>query len=104
MKRILMVVGLVLLIASFALAGAPKSYQVTGPVLEFDGDNIIVQSIKDKTNWQLAVGKDTKITGEVKKGAKVEIHYTMIATSIEIKEPAKEKPAKPAAKEAPKKK
>jgi len=48
MKRILIVAGLVVLIASFALAGAPKSYQVTGPVLEFDGDHITVLKGKDE--------------------------------------------------------
>jgi hypothetical protein len=97
MKRILMVVGLVLLIASFALAGAPKSYQVTGPVLEFDGDHITVQKGNEK--WEIAFDKDVKVTGgEVKKGAKVTVHYTMKASAVEIKEAAKP------AKEAPKKK
>ena len=101
MKRILMVVGLVLLIASFALAGAPKPYQVTGPVLEFDGDHITVQKGNEK--WEIAFDKDVKVTGgEVKKGAKVTVHYTMKATAVEIKEAPKA--AKPAAKEAPKKK
>ena len=100
MKRILMVVGLVLLIASFALAGAPRSYQVTGPVLEFDGDHITVQKGNEK--WEIAFDKDVKVTGgEVKKGAKVTVHYIMKASAVEIKEAAK--PEKPA-KEAPKKK
>jgi hypothetical protein len=96
MKRIMMVVGLVLLIASFALAGAPKSYQVTGPVVEFDGDHITVEKGKEK--WEIAFDKDTKVTGgEVKKGAKVTVHYTMKASAVEIKEapkPAKEAPKK----------
>jgi hypothetical protein len=71
MKRILMVVGLILLIASFALAGAPKSYQVTGPVLEFDGDHITVLKGKDEKH-EIAFDKDVKVTGgEIKKGAKV---------------------------------
>ncbi len=101
MKRILIVVGLVVLIASFALAGAPKSYQVTGPVLEFDGDHITVLKGKDEKH-EIAIDKDVKVTGgEIKKGAKVTVYYKMIATSVEVKEPAKaEKPAK----EAPKKK
>ena len=100
MKRVLVMVGIVLLAASFALAGAPKSYQVTGPVLEFDGDHITVQKGNEK--WEIAFDKDTKVTGgEVKKGAKVTIHYTMKAAAVEIKEaPKAEKPAK----EAPKKK
>ncbi len=101
MKRGLMVVGLVLLIASFALAGAPKSYQVTGPVLEFDGDHITVLKGKDEKH-EIAFDKDVKVTGgEIKKGAKVTVMYKMVAVSVEVKEAAKEKPAKPA---APKKK
>jgi hypothetical protein len=100
MKRILMVVGLVLLIASFALAGAPKSYQVTGPVLDVKDDVVTVQKGNDK--WEIAFDKETKVTGgELKKGAKVTIYYTMKAASVEIKEAPKA--AKPA-KEAPKKK
>ena len=103
MKRIMMVVGLVLLIASFALAGAPKNYQVTGPVLEFDGDHITV--MKGKEKHEIAFDKDVKVTGgEIKKDATVTVHYKMIAVSVEVKAPPKaEKPPKPAAKEAPKK-
>ena len=40
--------------------------------------------------------KDTKVTGELKVGAKVTIMYTMTAVSVEVKGDAKgEKPAKP---------
>jgi hypothetical protein len=101
MKRIILVAGIVVLIASFALAGAPKSYQVTGPVLEFDGDHITVLKGKDEKH-EIAFDKDVKVTGgEIKKGAKVTVQYKMIAVSVEVKEPPKaEKPAK----EAPKKK
>jgi hypothetical protein len=100
MKKMLMMIGLVLLIASFALAGAPKPYQVTGPVLEFDGDHITVQKGNEK--WEIAFDKDVKVTGgKVEKGAKVTVHYTMKASAVEIKEAPKA--AKPA-KEAPKKK
>jgi hypothetical protein len=105
MKRILLVAGILVLIASFALAGAPKSYQVTGPVLEFDGDHITVLKGKDEKH-EIAFDKDVKVTGgEIKKGAKVTVQYKMIAVAVEVKEPAKaEKPAKEAPKEAPKKK
>jgi hypothetical protein len=99
MKQIVWVAGIVVLIASLALAGAPKSYQVTGPVLEFDGDHITVQKGNEK--WEIAFDKDVKVTGgEIKKGAKVTVQYTMKAVAVEIKEAAKEKPPK----EAPKKK
>jgi hypothetical protein len=100
MKRMIVLVGIVLLVASFALAGAPKSYQVTGPVLEFDGDHITVQKGKDK--WEIAFDKDTKVSGgDVKVGSKVTVFYTMKAASVEVKEAPKA--AKPV-KEAPKKK
>lgn len=96
MKRIFVLTGIVLLAASFALAGAPKSYQVTGPVLEVKDDVIVVQKGKDK--WELAKDASTKVTGDLKVGAKVTIQYTMKAAEIEVKEAPK------AAKEAPKKK
>lgn len=99
MKRMIMLVGVLLLVATFALAGAPKSYQVTGPVLEVKDDVIAVQKGKDR--WELARDKDTKVTGDLKVGAKVTIQYTMKATEVEVKEAPKA--AKPA-KEAPKKK
>ena len=83
MKRMIVVVGIVLLAASFALAGAPKSYQVTGPVLELKDDTITVQKGKDK--WELARDKDTKVTGDLKVGSKVTIQYQMKATEIEVK-------------------
>jgi hypothetical protein len=37
---------------------------VTGPVLQLTDDTIVVQKGKDK--WELARGKDTKVTGPLK--------------------------------------
>jgi hypothetical protein len=62
---------------------ADKEYQVTGPVLEVTDASITVQKGKEK--WQLARTKDTKVTGDLKVGAKVTIMYTMTATSVEAK-------------------
>ena len=62
---------------------ADKTYQVTGPVLEVSDSSVTVQKGKEK--WQLARSKDTKVTGDLKVGAKVTIMYTMTATSIEAK-------------------
>ena len=98
MKRLLVITGIVLLAASFALAGAPKSYQVTGPVLELKDDSITVQKGNDK--WEIARDAGTKVTGDLKVGSKVTIYYTMKAAEIEVKEAKAAKPAK----EAPKKK
>ncbi len=94
MKKLLVIIGAILLVSAFAFAAGPKSYQVTGPILELTDDTITVQKGKDP--WEIARDKDTKVTGELKKGAKVTIHYQMKAVSIEAKaEPAKkEKPAK----------
>jgi hypothetical protein len=84
MKKTLLVVCAVLLVASLAVAGPPNTYQVTGPVLELKDDVIAVQKGKDK--WEIARGKDTKVTGDLKVGSKVTIEYRMTATAIEVKE------------------
>jgi hypothetical protein len=93
MKRLLVLIGVVLVVAAIAYARAPKDYQVTGPVLEMDGDHLIVQKGTEK--WELSYDKDTKVTGELKAGAKVEIKYVMKAVSIDVKaEPKKAEPKK----------
>jgi hypothetical protein len=66
---------------------ADKTYQVTGPILEVTDSVITVEKGKDK--WQLARDKDTKVTGDLKVGAKVTIEYKMTATTIEVKGSAK---------------
>lgn len=66
-----------------AFAGATKTYQVTGPVLEVKDDVIIVQKGKEK--WEIARTPETKITGELKVGSKVTIEYRMTATTVEVK-------------------
>ena len=93
MKRFLVGFGLVLVAASLALAAAPKTYQVTGPVLELKDDMIVVQKGSDR--WELARGADTKVQGDLKVGSKVTIEYRMTATSIDVK-PEKGKAEKPA--------
>lgn len=83
MKRIFVLVGLVSMLAATAMAGALKSYQVTGPVLEVKDDMIVVE--KDKDKWEIARDKDTKVTGDLKPGSKVTIKYQMKAVSVEAK-------------------
>ena len=70
--------------ALMLLAPAAMAYQVTGPVLEVTDTKIVVE--KDKEKWEIARDKDTKVTGELKKGARVTIQYRMTATSIETKD------------------
>jgi hypothetical protein len=84
MKKTLLLVFAIVLVASFAFAAGPKTYQVTGPVLELKDDLIVVQKGSDK--WEIARGKDTKVTGDPKVGSKVTIEYRMTATTIEVKD------------------
>jgi len=90
MKRTLGLFVAVLFLGSATLATA-KDYQVTGPVVDVKDDAIIVK--KGSDNWEIARDKDTKTSGEIKKGDKVMIKYKMIATSIEGKEAPKGKTA-----------
>lgn len=83
MKSLVSVLAAFALTASLALAGAPKSYQVTGPILEVKDDVIVVQKGNDK--WEIARDAATKVNGELKVGAKVTIEYRMTATSVEVK-------------------
>jgi hypothetical protein len=82
MKRIALAVLLGSLAAP-ALAAPPKTYQVTGPVLDLTDDTITVQKGNEK--WEIARSADTKVTGEPKKGEKVTVEYRMTATNIEVK-------------------
>ncbi len=84
MKKIVVLACAVLFVASLAFAAGPKTYQVTGPVLELRDDVIVVQKGTDK--WEVGRGADTKVTGELKVGAKVTIEYRMTATSVDVKE------------------
>jgi hypothetical protein len=81
MKRI----ALALVLAGLAAPGlaAEKSYQVTGPVVDVSDTSITVK--KGNENWEIAKTPDTKVTGDVKKGDKVTVHYKMTATSVEAK-------------------
>ncbi len=82
--RTMLVAGLTAIVmTSAAYAGAVKTYQVTGPVLAVTDDAIVVQKGKDK--WEIARDATTKVTGDVKVGAKVTVEYRMTATAIDIK-------------------
>jgi hypothetical protein len=86
MKRLLVLTAVFVLVSSLAFA-AVKTYQVTGPVLQVTDDMIAVQKGKDR--WEIARGPDTKVTGDLKVGAKVTIEYKMTATKVDVKESAK---------------
>jgi hypothetical protein len=92
MKQILAVIAIMGIFSSVAFAGAVKTYQVTGPVLEVSNDMVAVQKGTDR--WEIALGPDTKVTGELKVGSKVTIEYRMTATKVDVKEQAKAKDTK----------
>ena len=77
---------------SVSFAAAPKTYQVTGPVLSIKDGIITVQKGKEK--WETAQEAAAVKGGELKVGSKVTIEYSMSAKAIEVKDGAK--PAKPA--------
>ena len=80
MKAMIRMLGAIIFLSAVSLVQA-KDYQVTGPVVDVKDDAIIVK--KGTENWEIARDKDTKTTGEIKKGDKVMIKYKMTATSIE---------------------
>ena len=81
--RLLSLVAAGSLVLSGMAFGAGKTYQVTGPVLEVNDSMIAVQ--KGKERWEIARDSSTKVTGDLKVGAKVTITYTMSATEAEVK-------------------
>jgi hypothetical protein len=92
MKRWLALVAVMLFVPALVLAGPVKTYQVTGPVLEVTDTMIAVQKGKDR--WEIARDKDTKVTGDLKVGAKVTIEYVMTAAKVEVKAEKAEKKKK----------
>ena len=82
MKRVLAATILLTLCLASSLFAAVKTYQVTGPVLEVRPDAVVVQKSSDQ--WEVARDGSTKITGDLKVGAKVTIEYRMIATSVNV--------------------
>lgn len=94
LKTLISLSLLSLLLCGLVFAAGPKSYQVTGPVLDIKGDVVTVQKGTEK--WEIAIDKTTtKVTGELKVGSKVTIEYQMKATAITVKpETAAAAPAK----------
>jgi hypothetical protein len=78
-----------------AQSGAVTStYQVTGPVLEVTDAKVVIQ--KDTEKWEISRTPDTKITGDIKVGAKITVQYTMTAAVITAKPGKMEKSVKSA--------
>ena len=93
MKHTLLALATVFTFSAAAFAEeAPNNYQVTGPIVEITDAKIVVMKGKDK--WELLRNADTKVTGELKVGAKVTIQYSMTAQTIEAKDDKAKAPAK----------
>ncbi len=91
-NRLLSLLAAALFVPALAVAASPRDYQVTGPVLDVTSDVITVE--KDKERWEIARNKDTKVTGDLKKGSRVTVYYKMTATSVDVKDAAKKADAK----------
>jgi hypothetical protein len=89
MKRVLVSVLAALFMVGTGIAAGPKDYQVTGPILDVTEDVITVQKGNEK--WEIGRDKNTKINGDLKKGARATIHYRMTASSVDIKDAGKAK-------------
>lgn len=71
------------------MALAAKTYQVTGPVIDVTDKTITVDKKGEK--FEIEKSAATKVVGEVAKGSKVTVYYTMSATEIEAKADKKSK-------------
>jgi hypothetical protein len=84
--------GLVFLLGSAPLLAHElkvDDFQVTGEVKEKTDTSITV--MKGKERFQIAIDKDTKMTGDAKVGGKVTVHYKMYGVSVESKDAAAKK-------------
>jgi hypothetical protein len=79
-KIVSMMTAFSLALSSAAFAGA-KTHEVTGAVLETTPTKIVIQ--KGAERWEIDLDPQTKVSGELKVGAKVTITYAMSATKID---------------------
>ena len=66
---------------SAAFAAGAKTHEVTGTVLETTPTKIVIQ--KSAERWEIDLDPQTKVSGEIKVGAKVTITYAMSAAKID---------------------
>ena len=70
-----------LVFCSAAFAAGAKTHEVTGTVLETTPTKLVIQ--KGAERWEIDLDPQTKVSGEIKVGAKVTITYTMSAAKID---------------------
>jgi hypothetical protein len=93
MKTIRNVVALL----AVAVAFSAQAYQVTGEVVEVSDSKIVVKQEKGKNKgekFEMTRGADTKVTGDLVKGATATVEYTIAAKSVEVKAAKAPKAAK----------
>jgi hypothetical protein len=71
-----------MLLAGTALAA--KTYQVTGVVVKLT-DKIITVEKPNKEKWEIDREDATKVTGELKEGAKGHVEPHVTAKTVEVK-------------------
>jgi hypothetical protein len=82
--RGLMLAAALTVLSSSAYAAKPNTYQVTGEVVALTDDTVTV--LKGKEKFEMARTPESKVTGELKKGAKVTAEYRLTATTITVKD------------------
>ena len=80
-KVIFLLAAASLALSSAAFAAGAKTHEVTGTVLETTPTKIVIQ--KGAERWEIDLDPQTKVSGELKVGAKVTITYAMSATKID---------------------
>jgi hypothetical protein len=84
-KRTLVVVAVVAVLAfaaGLSMAAAPKQYQFTGTVVDFDAKANMVSVDKGGDVWEFSTAG---LKEKLKKGDKVTVYYQMVAKKIEGK-------------------
>jgi hypothetical protein len=84
-------------VLALAVASTAAAYQVTGTVEEVSATSITVKAAAGKNKgekFEMARGADTKVTGDLAKGAKVTVEYALSAKSVEVKAEKAEKKGK----------
>ena len=65
-------------------ADSANTYQVTGTVVELTAMKIVVQKSNDE-KWEIGRDGTATVDGNLKVGAKVTVHYRMMARKVEVK-------------------
>ena len=90
MKNLNIIISTLLTLSmASTVALAAKTYQVTGTVLDVTEKTITVDKKGEK--FEIEKTAAAKVTGDLKKGGKVTVYYSMSASEIEVKPEGKKK-------------